>query len=93
LAGLAGAAVVIAAVNLVARSIERGPNRRRNAVVLFVAMFVLTTAGAVWIASQPIARLGLIGLVGLGLASLASLWAAVGTACEWPGFRDPPPND
>ena len=87
LLGLCGGATIIAACCLLLRIIQRGPNRRGKLVALFATGFVLAGAGVIWIRGETMLR------VGLGLMSLSFAWAGLATACEWPGFRDPPPND
>ncbi len=87
LLGLCGAAVIVGARWVLRRVLRREAHRRTKHVVFFGLLFLLPAIGAAFIRDDVVLR------AGLGLISLLFLWAAVGTAQGWPGFRDPPSQD
>jgi hypothetical protein len=78
---LCGAAVILGVKWLMLRVLTRGPYLRIKQTVFFTLLFVLTTAGAI---ALPDTKLRL----GLAAIAIILLWAILGTALRWPGFRD-----
>ena len=87
LLGLCGAAVIIAGTWVFDRVMKREPHRRVKHVVFFAVMFLLLGAGSIFLV-----RRSWMWIV-LAAESLLLLWACIGAAMQWPGFRDPPPQD
>jgi heme A synthase len=87
LLGLCGAVVIIGGRWVLRRALTREPHRRSKHVVFFALMFLMATAGAAFIRDEAFLR------IALGVISLIFLWASVGSALQWPGFRDPPPQN
>lgn len=85
--GLCGAAVILGAQWLLDRVFSREPHLRCKRAVFFAFAFLLLAAVAAYIREPVRWRLTLLAI------SLFFLWASLGVALHWPGFRDPPPRD
>lgn len=86
LIGLVAAAVIIGARWVLLRVFLRPAYRRVKLPVFFGLLFLASALGAVFLREEPLLQ------VGLGAIALILLWAALGVALQWPGFRDTPPS-
>lgn len=59
----------------------RGGHRRTKHTIFFAMMSLLPAAGAIFISDHALLR------TGLAVISLVFLWASLGSALRWPGFR------
>lgn len=86
--GLVAAMAIVAVQHLLTKMLLEGSGHRRRMVVWFAMLSVISFAGSSYIVSDSI-----FVAAGLFLMSAIFMWAALGTALEWPGFRPPAEDD
>lgn len=88
LVGLAAAIAIIAIQNLLHNSLMVGPGHRRRMVGFFLIFSIACFAGSSFLVKDSVPS----ALV-LFVICVVYVWAALGTALEWPGFRVQRPED
>lgn len=91
--GLCVAGAIIGVLSAGARYIQRYPLSRRQLSSDFALMSALSGAWCALFGVRAASRWQAFALIGMVALSATFAWAAIGTAEEWPGFRQDTDRD
>ena len=94
--GLCGATALIAGLSVGERYFQLHPLGRRKLSAVFALMSAVCGAWCVFFGPQVASQRQTFAIVGMVALTAMFAWAALGAACEWPGFRpelEPDPDE